>query len=75
MFGSVVPTCGYCSEEIFLFLATELHETQQNFDADEDLSLFWLPLDEAISMVEDGRINDSKTVSALLRAKIELNQK
>ncbi len=68
-FGHVVPTCAYCTEVIHLYLATGLHTTSQQLDEDELLNMFWLPLDEAVEMVMDGRIADAKTVSALLRAK------
>lgn len=67
-FGRVIATCAYCTEVIHLFLATGLHQTQQNLDDDEFLDVFWLPLDEVVEMVMDGRITDGKTVSGILRA-------
>lgn len=68
-FGQVVPTCGYCTEIIYLFLATCIHQTGvQHLDEDEFVDVQWMPLQEAVGMVEDGRIDDSKTVAALLRA-------
>ena len=67
-FGRVIPTCAYCTETIYLYLATGLSSVPQHLDEDEFLDVFWLPLDEAVEMVMDGRIVDSKTVSGLLRA-------
>lgn len=68
-FGVILPTCAYCTEHIYIYLATGLGETAQHLDADEFVSVLWLPLDEAVEMVMDGRIIDAKTVSGLLRAK------
>lgn len=68
-FGSVIPTCGYCTEIIYLFLATGLSKTRQNLDADEFVDVFWMPLQDAASLVMQGDITDSKTVSGILRAK------
>lgn len=75
-FGQVIPTCAYCTEIIYLYLATGLHPVPQQLDADEFLDVFWVSLDEAVEMVMDGRIADAKTVSGLLRVKrlLELGQ-
>ena len=70
-FGQIIPTCGYCDEIIYLFLATGLHETHQNLDEDEFVEPLWLPLAEAKQMVLNGEITDSKTVVGLLRACLE----
>lgn len=71
-FGSVIPTGAYCTEVIWLFLATGLHKTGQQLDEDEFLTVSWMPLDEAVALVHSGQITDSKTVSGLLRAKYYL---
>lgn len=68
-FGSVIPTCGYCTEVIHLFLAWGLKTTCQRLDEDEFVTVFWADLDEAVGWVEDGTITDSKTVAGLLKAK------
>lgn len=73
-FGSVLPTCAYCTEVIYIFLATGLSPVERNLDEDEFVDVFWLPLNEAVEMVMDGRITDSKTCSGLLRAKIMLDE-
>lgn len=65
--GYIIPTCAYCTELIYLFYATGLHFTRQHLDSDEFLSVFWLPLFEAVEMVMRGEITDSKTVTALLK--------
>ncbi len=67
-FGSILPTCAYDTEVIHIFLATGLREVPCHPDADEFVSVFWLPLEKAVQMVMDGEITDAKSVSALLRA-------
>lgn len=68
-FGSIIPTCGYCSETIYLFCATNLQFLGQRLDNDEFLDVFWLPLEEAAALALQGEITDGKTVAGLLRAK------
>lgn len=72
-FGQVIPTCGYCTEIIYLYLATCLAQSKQNLDADEFVDIFWMPLPQAAQLVLDGEITDSKTVSGILRAKALLD--
>ena len=67
--GYIIPTCGYCSEIIWLYAAKDLTDVRQHLDADEFLSVFTLPLDEAAAKVLSGEIADSKTVAAVLKLK------
>ncbi len=64
---SVVPTCGYCDEIIYIFLAKNLQMGNTNLDDGEFVSLFKTPLAKAVEMVLNGEIIDSKTVSAILQ--------
>lgn len=74
-FGMVVPTCAYCTEVIYLFLATDLRITQQNLDDDEFLDVFWVPLNKAVDMVMQGEIDDSKAIAGILKLKQKLEDK
>ena len=67
--GYIIPSCGYCSEIIYLYAAKGLSPVGQHLDADEFLSVFTLPLDKAAEMVLSGEITDSKTVAAVLKVK------
>jgi ADP-ribose pyrophosphatase len=66
--GEIIPVPGYCNEAVTLFLATGLTPAVQNLDEDEVLEVRRLPFSEAISMAMDGRIQDAKTITALLFA-------
>jgi ADP-ribose pyrophosphatase len=58
---------GYCNEYITYFLATGLRHDPLAQDDDEHLSEpIPMTYDEALEAVEDGRIEDAKTVVALL---------
>lgn len=61
------PTVGYCTEVIYTWLATGLHPTAMHLDEDEFLTPVKLPFEEARRMVLDGRIQDGKTVAAVLK--------
>lgn len=65
--GQVYPTVAYCSEIIHLFLAKGLQKTQQHLDDGEFLSVEKIPLDEAVRLVMNGEITDSKTVALVLK--------
>lgn len=67
--GYIIPTCGYCSEIIYLYAAKDLSPVSQHLDADEFLSVFTMPLGEAVRLVLSGEITDSKTVAAILKLK------
>ena len=67
--GPVIPTCGYCSEIIWLYAAKNLTDVRQHLDPDEFLSVFTMPLDQAAEQVLAGEITDGKTVAAVLKLK------
>lgn len=60
---------GFCSEKVYLYLATGLREGESCPDDDEFLEFFKVPLNEAYEMVMNGEINDGKSVAAILKAR------
>ncbi len=66
--GYIIPTCGYCSEKIHLFLAEELTYTATHPDPDEFLDIMRLPRTEVLERCRRGEIRDAKTICALMRA-------
>ncbi len=67
--GTVYPTVGFCSEIIYIYLARGIEIKEQKLDEDEFVTLFKVSFDEAVKMCYDGRIKDSKTLVAILKAK------
>src|SRR5882672_6633470 len=59
---------GFCEEKMWLYLATDLTETQQRLEDDELIEVVRLPIDRALQMITDGEIEDAKTIIGLLLA-------
>src|SRR5215470_17566224 len=59
-------TPGFTTEFMYLFEATGLVKTQIAPDEDEVIEVDIVPRTEAIKMVEDGRIQDAKSMLSLL---------
>jgi ADP-ribose pyrophosphatase len=67
-----LPAPGIFTEVIHLYLARDLEIGPPNPDADEELELKWLPLEEASALVLEGEWNDGKTALGLWRAQHQL---
>lgn len=66
--GRLLPTPGFCDELQYVYLARDLTFGDTHPDEDEFLETVRLPLEDAAAMAADGRLEDAKTVAALLRA-------
>ena len=71
--GTAYPCIGYSDERIHYYLAEGLVADQRQLDDGEFLEVLTLPLDEVRRMALDGRINDSKTLTALYWLEAYLN--
>jgi len=60
---------GYSTEFMRVYLATDLRHDPLEADADEFLSVEKVPVAEAFTMAETGKIPDAKSLAALLLAK------
>lgn len=65
--GKLYPTPGYCGEIIHMYLAENLHFSEQHLDEDEFLEVRRIPLEEAFQMVMRNEIRDSKTQVGILK--------
>lgn len=63
---SYYPSPGFSAEIIHLFLATDLEKTEQKLAQDEFLEPVTLRFEEALRMIKEGKIKDSKTIIGLL---------
>lgn len=66
--GEMLPTPGFCDELQHVYLARGLTFGACHPDDDEFLEPVRMPMAEAVEMAVDGRLEDSKTVAAILRA-------
>lgn len=62
------PSIGYNTEAIHCYLATKLQLTAPKLDDDEILSVTKMKLSELLEMIKTGKIQDSKTICAVLYA-------
>lgn len=59
---------GFLTEKMYLFLATELTETAQNLDEDENIDVVRMSLSAALDLIRTGGIEDAKTIVGLTLA-------
>jgi ADP-ribose diphosphatase len=60
-------TPGFTTEFMYLYEATDLVKTQTHFDTDEIIDVEIATQEESLRMIDDGRIQDAKTILGLLR--------
>lgn len=62
---TIYPSPGYSNEKLHIYLARKLEKSRQNLEADEDISLVFLNLQEALEAIRDRRIVDAKTLVSI----------
>ena len=65
--GGFWMTPGFTTEFMHVFEATGLTKTQINPDEDEVIEIDIVSNQEALKMIDDGRIQDSKSIASLLK--------
>lgn len=65
--GHLYPTPGYTNEVLHLFLASDLSKGEQQLDEEEDIKVRWLPIEEVERLIDEGEINDAKTIIAFFK--------
>ena len=66
---SLKTTVAFCDEFIDVYLASNLVKTEQHLDDSEDIAVEAWDLDDLCEMIYQGRIQDAKTVAAILAYK------
>ncbi len=69
--GSIHVSPGFCDEVIHLFVARDLVAGEQRHEPGEVLSVRRMPFEEALGLVRDGGITDSKTIATLSLARLQ----
>jgi ADP-ribose pyrophosphatase len=59
---------GFCEEKMWLYLATDLTETQQQLEDDEIIEVVRIPFSQALGMITTGDIEDAKTIIGVMLA-------
>jgi ADP-ribose pyrophosphatase len=69
--GRIHVSPGFCDEVIHLFLARDLVPGEQRHEHGEVLSVERMAFEEALRLVREGAITDSKTIAALSLARFQ----
>ena len=72
--GRVWPAPGITNELMVVYLARDLSPAPLEGDADEEIEVRPMPLDEVVDMALDGRLQDAKSVVGLLRVAKHLDR-
>lgn len=68
--GYVYTSPGYSDEKLYLYKAEDLEFTHCHPDEGEIIQTFEYKYDDVLKMIDNGEINDAKTLCAILRAKL-----
>lgn len=63
------PSNAFSNEDLHIYLAEGLKKVAQNLDQDEFVNVKKIPLEKAYRMIQTGKIQDAKTLIALLMYK------
>jgi ADP-ribose pyrophosphatase len=64
--GGFYSAPGYCSEYLYLYLATDLTPSQLFAEDTEEISLVRVPMAQIPSLIASGSICDAKSIAGLL---------
>ena len=73
--GDYIPAAAYCDEVITMYLAKGLHMGTRNLDEDEFLNIETVSLEELVGDIMQGKIADGKTLAAILKTYLYLQNK
>lgn len=59
---------GFCTEQMHLYLATDLKPVKRERDADESIELVPTPAKDIMRLIDSGEICDAKSIAGLLLA-------
>ncbi|MEX0771282.1 MAG: NUDIX hydrolase [Balneolaceae bacterium] len=68
--GHFYPAIGYSDEIIHIYVAWDLIQLDQQSDDDEFVINVRIPFSEALSMIQNNEISDSKTISTLTKTRM-----
>ncbi len=66
--GYLYPSPGFSTEKMFLYYARQLTQAAASPEEDEEITVEWVPLAQAMDMIESGEILDAKTIIGIYRA-------
>ena len=64
--GGFYSTPGYCTEYLYLYLATDLVPSQLHAEDTENIRVVRVPVSQVLSLITSGTICDAKSIAGLL---------
>ena len=64
--GGFYSTPGYCTEYLYLYLATDLTSSPLHAEDTESIELIRMPISQVSSLIASGTICDAKSIAGLL---------
>ena len=71
----IIAAVGLFSERTAVYIGTDLQDGDMNRDDDEYIDIIKLSLDEALQWINEGKINDSKTIIAVMAYSLMKNNR
>ncbi|WP_027399279.1 NUDIX hydrolase [Anaerovorax odorimutans] len=71
---SFYSSIGYSTEIIYIYFATDLTPGETDFDENEAIETYAYDIDELLNMIKEGKIQDGKTITAILLASLKLGK-
>lgn len=62
----IYTTVAFCNEKIGIYCAKAKKKNAQHLDEDEFVDVYEYDIEKLLKMIQDGKIQDSKTISGLL---------
>lgn len=69
--GYINTSPGFSDEKLYLYLAQDLEYTHCHPDKGEIIQAFEYKYDDVLNMIDNGEINDAKTICGLMRANMK----
>lgn len=69
--GYINTSPGFSDEKLYLYLAQDLEYTHCHPDEGEIIQAFEYKYDDVLNMIDNGEINDAKTICGLMRANMK----
>lgn len=70
---SIYTTVAFCNEKIDIYVARDLKPGSQHLDEDEFINVEAYSVEELKKMIDQGRIQDSKTICGILAYAVKFN--
>lgn len=72
--GYIYTSIGFCDEKLYIYLAQELEFVGEHPDDGEILENYEYKIKDVEEMIQNGKINDAKTICAIHRALKEIKR-